>query len=162
LSRELSIYRLRLVNGHSASRIIDAFSYKVWPPEAFEEGAEFLESLSKSFVNAHGLRLKIAFAETLLHLLHQIGKVSDQYRSLDQFYRRLTPRTKTAQAEVNHPQWGKAIEIIYPKAKEMMTKPRYWHVAYPLLVTSLCVAPHQFFLKNWGAAFDAGLAKLKA
>jgi hypothetical protein len=63
------------------------FVPKVWPPEAFEEGTEFLELLSKSFVNAHGLRLKIAFAETFLHLLHQIGKVStDQFsQSQSQF-----------------------------------------------------------------------------
>lgn len=48
---------------------------KVWPPESFEEGAEFLESLSKSFENAHGYRLKLTFAETLVRLLHPIGKV---------------------------------------------------------------------------------------
>ncbi|KAG1736710.1 hypothetical protein EDD22DRAFT_852227 [Suillus occidentalis] len=29
---------------------------RVPPPEAFEEGAEFLESLAKSFANAHGMR----------------------------------------------------------------------------------------------------------
>ncbi|KAI6121957.1 cell morphogenesis N-terminal-domain-containing protein [Pisolithus sp. B1] len=114
---------------------------KVWPPEAFEEGAEFLESLAKSFENAHGLRFKIAFAETITRLLHPIGK--------------------TAQAEVNHPLWGKAIERIYPRAREMMGKPRYWQAAYPLAVTALCVAPHQFFLKTWTACFDYGIGKLK-
>ncbi|KAG1732965.1 cell morphogenesis N-terminal-domain-containing protein [Suillus lakei] len=114
---------------------------RVWPPEAFEEGAEFLELLAKSFANAHGLRFKIAFADTLTRLLHPIGK--------------------TAQAEVNHPQWEKAIERIYPRAKEMMSKPRYWHIAYPLVVTSLCVAPHQYFLRNWTACFEYGLSKMK-
>ncbi|KAH7909870.1 cell morphogenesis N-terminal-domain-containing protein, partial [Hygrophoropsis aurantiaca] len=114
---------------------------KVWPPEAFEEGAEFMESLSKAFENAHGLRFKVAFAETLTRLLHPIGK--------------------TAQAEVNHPQWEKAIEKIYPRAKDMMSKPRYWHVAYPLAVTSLCVAPHQYFLRHWMGCFEHGLSKLK-
>jgi hypothetical protein len=49
---------------------------KVWPPEAFEESAEFMESLSKSFEHAHGLRLKSTFAEMLVHLLHPIGKVN--------------------------------------------------------------------------------------
>ncbi|CAE6437987.1 unnamed protein product [Rhizoctonia solani] len=48
---------------------------KVWPPEAFEEGAEFMEMLSKSFVNAHGTRLKIAFAKSLVEILHPIGKL---------------------------------------------------------------------------------------
>lgn len=65
------------------------------------------------------------------------------------------------QAEVNHPDWAKAIELIYPKAKDMMGKPRYWHVAYPLAVTSLCVAPTEFFLRNWMACFEAGIGKMK-
>ncbi|EIW59193.1 uncharacterized protein TRAVEDRAFT_71351 [Trametes versicolor FP-101664 SS1] len=114
---------------------------KVWPPERFEESAEFLASLSKAFENAHGNRLKTIFAETLVQLLHPIGK--------------------TAQAEVNHPEWAKAIEVIYPKARDMTTKPRYWQVAYPLAVTALCVAPHEYFLRNWSACFEAGLGKLK-
>lgn len=49
---------------------------KVWPPESFEEGAEFMESLSKCFESAHGFRLKLTFAETLVRLLHPIGKVN--------------------------------------------------------------------------------------
>ncbi|KXN85574.1 Cell polarity protein mor2 [Leucoagaricus sp. SymC.cos] len=48
---------------------------KVWPYEAFEEGAEFMEPLAKAFGNAHGLRLKTTFAETLMHILHPISKV---------------------------------------------------------------------------------------
>ena len=48
----------------------------VWPPESFEEGAEFLASLSKSFDNAHGYRFKTIFAETLIQILHPIGKVN--------------------------------------------------------------------------------------
>lgn len=114
---------------------------KVWPPEAFEEGAEFLDSLSKSFANAHGQRLKITFAEILVQLLHPIGK--------------------TAQAETNNPQWAKAIEVIYPKARDLMAKPRYWHAAFPLAITSLCVAPQAFFLKNWISCLEASLSKLK-
>ncbi|KAG6831058.1 hypothetical protein H0H92_012981 [Tricholoma furcatifolium] len=114
---------------------------KVWPPESFEEGAEFLESLSKSFGNAHGQRLKTVFAETLTHILHPIGK--------------------TAQAETNNPEWAKAIELIYPKAREMMSKPRYWLVAFPLAITSMCVAPQGYFLKNWTACFESACSKLK-
>ncbi|KAG1739736.1 cell morphogenesis N-terminal-domain-containing protein [Suillus lakei] len=115
---------------------------RVWPPEAFEEGAEFLELIAKSFANVHGLQFKIAFADTLTHLLHPIGKM--------------------ARAKVNHPQWEKVIERIYPRAKEMMSKPQYWHIAYPLAITSLCVAPHQYFLRNWTACFEYGLLKMKS
>lgn len=100
-----------------------------------------MESLSKCFVNAHGARLKNAFSEILMHLLHPIGR--------------------TAQAEVNHPQWAKAIEAIYPKAFSMLNKPRYWPTAYSLAVTSLCVAPHDYFLRNWVGLCDITLSKLK-
>jgi hypothetical protein len=54
---------------------VDYSHIQVYPPEAFEESAEFLEALSKCFANAHGLRLKSAFAEVLVHLLHPVGKV---------------------------------------------------------------------------------------
>ncbi|KAH8818561.1 cell morphogenesis N-terminal-domain-containing protein [Flagelloscypha sp. PMI_526] len=135
LSKEQEIKFEHLVKGLTHVPI------KVWPPEAFEEGAEFLEALSKSFVNAHGIKLKTAFAETLVHMLHPIGK--------------------TAQAETNHPQWAQAIEFMYPKAKEMMTKPRYWHAAFPLVITLLCVAPREYFLKHWQACWEASASKLK-
>lgn len=71
------------------------------------------------------------------------------------------PAGQTIQAEVNDPQWAKAIKTIVPKAKDMVSKPRYWHVAYPLYITSLCVAPLEYFQQNWVACFEAGLSKLK-
>lgn len=43
----------------------------------------------------------------------------------------------------------------------MMNKPRYWNAAYPLVITSLCVAPHEYFLRNWMACIEAGFNKLK-
>lgn len=49
---------------------------KVYPYEYFEDCAEFLDTLSKSFANAHGTRFKIAFNETLTQLLHSVGKVT--------------------------------------------------------------------------------------
>lgn len=41
-----------------------------------------MESLSVAFANAHGQRLKIAFAETLVKVLHPIGKVSSSNLTL--------------------------------------------------------------------------------
>ncbi|KAG8901572.1 Cell morphogenesis protein PAG1 [Tulasnella sp. 408] len=121
-------------------RGIEYIKLKVYPSEAFEEAAEFLESLSKSFANAHGQRLKSAFAEVLTTLLH--------------------PVNETAEHEVNHPLWAKAIELMYPKANTM-TKPRYWSVSYPLSVTLLCVAPHDYFIRNWTSCIETSVGKLK-
>lgn len=81
--------------------------------------------------------------------------------NLFKFKGQSSPMLQTAQAETNNPQWAKAIEIIYPKAREMMSKPRYWHVAFPLVITSLCVAPQTYFLKNWVPCLEAALSKVK-
>jgi furry protein family len=48
---------------------------QVWPTERFEQGAEFMESLAHCFKNAHGFKLKSIFADTLVYMLHPIGKV---------------------------------------------------------------------------------------
>ncbi len=48
----------------------------MWLPEVFDDGAEFMESLSRVYANAHG-QLKTAFVEVLIVLLHPIGKVGD-------------------------------------------------------------------------------------
>lgn len=43
----------------------------------------------------------------------------------------------------------------------MMGKPRYWHAAFPLAVTSLCMAPQALFLKHWQAFAESAISKLK-
>lgn len=43
--------------------------------EAFEEGAEFVESLARWFMTCHGYRIKSAYAETLVHLMLPVAKV---------------------------------------------------------------------------------------
>lgn len=42
-----------------------------------------------------------------------------------------------------------------------MAKPRYWNVAFPLVITILCVAPDALFKKHWLPTFEAALVKLK-
>jgi len=43
----------------------------------------------------------------------------------------------------------------------MMSKPRYWQVAYPLAITAICVGPQTYFLKHWQNCFDSMVSKLK-
>jgi hypothetical protein len=59
--------------------IADKLNRKVWPLESFEEGAEFMETLAKAFEHAHGYSFKTAFAETLVHLLHPVAKVCNNF-----------------------------------------------------------------------------------
>ena len=43
----------------------------------------------------------------------------------------------------------------------MNKKARNWQVAFPLAITSLCVAPQTYFLKHWLSFFEASISKLK-
>ncbi|PWN30459.1 hypothetical protein BDZ90DRAFT_225274 [Jaminaea rosea] len=119
----------------------------VFPMEHFEEGAEFLETISRFFVGAHGQRVKTAYAETLTHLI--------------------LPVAKAASAEVNHPTWAKVMETIAPRAATMAAKPRYWSVAFSLYVAALCASPEEQFLQgiagNWGwiACVDVAVSRSK-
>lgn len=42
-----------------------------------------------------------------------------------------------------------------------MAKPRYWQVAFPLAITTLCVGPQSYFIKHWQGCFDSMTPKLK-
>ncbi|KAN0063104.1 Cell morphogenesis protein PAG1 [Thecaphora frezii] len=113
----------------------------IYPLELFEEGAEFVEIISRHFANAHGTRIKTAYAEAFLHLL--------------------LPVAKSASAEINHPTWIKGVDNIWPRALSMTVKPRYWAAAYSLSVALLTVSPAEKFLANWYSCIEMGAAKLK-
>ncbi|KAL7422234.1 Cell morphogenesis protein PAG1 [Cryptotrichosporon argae] len=114
---------------------------KVYPEDELEMSAEFVQVLASFFANAHGQALKNAYAETLTHLLH--------------------PVVETATAEVNHPIWSKANAIILQRAMAMASKPRYWTIAFPLVVVSLAVSPREVFMEHFPGLADSLVQKYK-
>ncbi|KAL1411204.1 Cell morphogenesis protein PAG1 [Vanrija albida] len=114
---------------------------KVYPEDELEMAAEFLQTLSTFFANAHGSQLKSAYADTLTRLLH--------------------PVIETATAEVNHPVWAKAIAVVLQRAIAMASKPRYWPIAFPLVVVALCVSPREVFMEHWQGCIDNIASKSK-
>jgi len=115
--------------------------FQTYPMEAFEEAAEFTESLAALFDAASGSRIKIAFATALNALFTSV--------------------VESATAEVNHPLWARAMQTIHGKAMAMTAKPRYWPAAIPLVCTVVAAAPQDFLLANWQACVDLCMAKLK-
>lgn len=103
--------------------------------------AEFVETMASRFSAAHGNVLKCAYAETLTYLLH--------------------PVIQTATAEVNHPVWARAIAIILQRAMSMASKPRYWNIAFPLVVVALAVSPREIFLEHWQSCVEFITTKCK-
>ena len=108
---------------------------RVYPEEELELSAEFIQQLAAFFTNAHGQSLKWAYAEVFTSLLH--------------------PVVETATAEVNHPKWSKGIAIILQRAMVMAAKPRYWSVAFPLVVVALGVSPREIFLQQWQGCIES-------
>ncbi|OUM68331.1 hypothetical protein PIROE2DRAFT_39268 [Piromyces sp. E2] len=114
---------------------------KLYPMEALEDTAEFLQVCSNFFQSAHSIKIKHAYAEVFVELLDPIAAVAD--------------------AEVNLPMWTKSIDLIYPKATKMINKPRHYQVAYPLVTTLLCVSRKDFFLNNWIPQLELCFHKFK-
>lgn len=119
----------------------------VFPMELFEEGAEFLEAIARFFSSAHGPKIKETYAETLTYLI--------------------LPVAKSASAEINHPTWKRAMEMIAPRAYGMLAKPRYWPIAYPLYVATLCGSSEEQFMGGlgghwgWGPCLESAIPKIK-
>lgn len=114
---------------------------KIYPEDALEESAEFVESLAKFFVKTHNSTLQVAYSEVLCEIL--------------------APVAGTATAEVNHPMWVAAVESIYARATEMAQKPKTWTVGFRLACMTLSTMPHEQFTANWFQLYEGNLGKLK-
>ncbi|KAG1472307.1 hypothetical protein G6F56_001617 [Rhizopus delemar] len=113
---------------------------KLYPVDALEETADFLCSCAGFFKDAHGAKVKHAYAALFIQLLLPIAEVAD--------------------AEVNFPSWAKAIDLMYPRALKMTLKPRDTYAGYPLITTLLCVSRKDFFAANWLPVLESCYQKL--
>ncbi|KAI9795647.1 MAG: Cell morphogenesis protein PAG1 [Piccolia ochrophora] len=114
---------------------------KSHPEENWEQSCEFMLSLGKLFANSHGQRIKHAYCQILEKLL--------------------MPIAATAGSELSCPKWRAVIDAISPKISQMLTKPRHWIDAFPLMAVLLCVSPYEIFLQQWQQTVSPLQAKLK-
>ncbi|KAK9472091.1 cell morphogenesis N-terminal-domain-containing protein [Dipodascopsis tothii] len=114
---------------------------KVYPMDALDSSAEFLESIANYFVLSQGQTVKQAFSEILEQLLLPIAGV--------------------VTAEVNQPTWSKAVEKCFPKAMSMATRTRNWQASFSLACILLCVAPQPYFSTYWLDLVANNYSKLK-
>ncbi len=143
LERDKARHVSREREGH-VELVIQGMRYlqlRIYPLDALEDSADFLNSIATFFGNAHGQRIKHAYANTLNRLL--------------------LPLASHATAEVDIPTWASAINALFPKAREMSTKPKHWAEAFPLACSLLCVAPRELFAKSWLHLVEANLPRLK-
>ena len=127
---------------------------KTFPVLALEESAEFLSSLARFFLDAHGFRVKQAYALVLHEMVLPLAGVSIQiwlYKLMRQ----------TATAEFNFPTWSQMVRMVFPRALKLLEKARYWNVAFQLAITILTVAPRDLFVDRWYSFLEQNLNKLK-
>ncbi|KAI9620796.1 hypothetical protein H4Q26_013466 [Puccinia striiformis f. sp. tritici PST-130] len=125
-------------------RGVQFMKLKVYPLEAFEDTADFILVFATVFESSRGSSVKTAMAETLGPLLAQV--------------------VQSATAEVNHPVWGKAINLILNKSHTMsdkLSKSRYWNSTVPLMCAAVGAAPQEVLLPKWNETIEWCTTKLK-
>lgn len=130
----------------SLSLLIHGMRYlnlKHYPLDDFEESADFLQSIGKFFSMSQTESLITAYSEVLNQLL--------------------LPLAGVITAEVNHPQWGELIDLLYRKLYRILQQDSniYWDSALNLLTTVLAVSPTEIFLENWRKIIEANSSVLK-
>jgi len=114
---------------------------KVYPEDAWDRSCDFMQSLGRFFVDAHGHRLKHAYCQTLERLL--------------------LPIAAQASTELNVPKWKEVLHVINPRLSQMLAKPRHWLNVFPLFAITLCVSPTDVFAAQWLSVISPLQPKLK-
>lgn len=105
------------------------FSIKTYPEEAWTKSCEYMRSLARLFVNAHGQRVKQAYCYIIEKVLISIAA--------------------NPACDVGHPLWKDFLEIITPRLLQMIAKPKHWMTAFPLQTILLCVSSKDAFASQW-------------
>ncbi|ODV98250.1 hypothetical protein PACTADRAFT_27974, partial [Pachysolen tannophilus NRRL Y-2460] len=114
-----------------------------YPLENFEESSDFLQSVGKFFSKCQNENVLLSYAE----VLNQI----------------LLPLAGIVTAEVNHPTWSEAIDLISQKALWMLSykSGQFWASGINLVTTSLSVSNSDLFLDNWLKIIESNVNILK-
>jgi hypothetical protein len=102
---------------------------KAYPEQAWDRTCDFLHSLAKLFSNVHGQPIKYAYCQVLKELLLRIAS--------------------RATVELNFPKWRTVVETMKPRVSLLLSKPKHWQEAFPLMVALLCVSPAETFMSQW-------------
>ncbi|XBW38777.1 hypothetical protein QEN19_004361 [Hanseniaspora menglaensis] len=102
---------------------------KNYPLEAFEECADFVQSIAKFFNKTKNEYVRLAYGEVLTQIL--------------------LPLSGVISAEVNHPVWVETITIILETSDKLIKQPKWWSNIFKLIVATLSVAPTEIFASKW-------------
>jgi hypothetical protein len=111
------------------------------PDGAWATTCDFMLSLAKLFTNAHGQTIKYAYCQLLRELLQRIAS--------------------QATFELSAPRWRVVVDTMKPRLSLLLSKPKHWHEAFPLMCALLCVSPSEAFNAQWSSLALSTQSRLK-
>ncbi|KAL2869226.1 putative cell morphogenesis protein (PAG1) [Aspergillus lucknowensis] len=110
-------------------------------PDIWPKSCEFMRSLARLFVTAHGQRIKQTYCNI--------------------FERLLLPVAANPTCDLTLPKWKEFLDLVHSRLPHMLTKPRHWAAAFPLHVLLLCLSTKDTFSSQWLSVVQSLPAKLK-
>ncbi|KAL2827561.1 cell morphogenesis N-terminal-domain-containing protein [Aspergillus cavernicola] len=110
-------------------------------PDKWPKSCDFMRSLARLFVNAHGQRIKQTYCSI--------------------FERLLLPVAAIPNCDLTLPKWKEFLDLVQSRLPSMLTKPRHWSSAFPLHVLLLCLSTKEIFSSQWLSVIHSLPAKLK-
>lgn len=122
-NREVETRGALLVRGMRYLRV------KASPSDAWDHTCDFMLSLAKLFGNVHGQTIKYAYCQVLKELLLRIAS-----------------QTVT---DLGNAKWRSVVDIMKSRCSLLLSKPKHWHEAFPLMSAILCLSPTETFTSQW-------------
>lgn len=110
-------------------------------PEGWPKSCDFMLSLARLFVNAHGQRIKQAYCYVIEKLL--------------------LPVAANPSCDFSLPRWKDFVDSVQPRLTQLLTKPRHWASSFSLNVLLLCISNKETFSSQWLSMISSLPARLK-
>ncbi|KAJ5268761.1 hypothetical protein N7505_004519 [Penicillium chrysogenum] len=109
--------------------------------EGWPKSCDFMRSLARLFVNAHGQRIKQAYCYVIEKLL--------------------LPVAANPSCDLSLPRWREFVDLIQPRLTQLLIKPRHWTSSFSLNVLLLCISNKETFSSQWLSMISSLPARLK-
>ncbi|KAF2871432.1 cell morphogenesis N-terminal-domain-containing protein [Massariosphaeria phaeospora] len=123
LNRETEQKGAMIVRGMRHLRV------RTYPENAWDSTCDFMLSFAKLFANAHGQTIKYAYCQVLRELLLRIAI--------------------RATTELGLPIWRTVVDIMRQRVSLLLSKPKHWQEAFPLMSIIISVSPADIFSSQW-------------
>ncbi|KAJ6099471.1 hypothetical protein N7467_001006 [Penicillium canescens] len=109
--------------------------------EGWPKSCDFMRSLARLFVNAHGQRIKQAYCYVIEKLL--------------------LPVAANPSCDLSLPRWKEFLDLVQPRLVQLLAKPRHWASSFSLNVLLLCISNKETFSAQWLSMISSLPARLK-